>query len=62
MFTLTPEQVTKLDDWIKTKPISKAAMGEQFTYCFTPTSLGVIVVVKCGITKTEIDLTNYEEW
>lgn len=62
MFALDQEQIDKLLEWKKTKPVSRAAMGEQYTYCFTPTSLGTIVVVRCGITNTKIDLTDYESW
>ena len=38
------------------------AIGGGITYCFTPTSLGVSVVVKDQVTKLEIDLTEYEHW
>lgn len=36
------------------------AVGGGLTYCFTPTSLGVITVVKWF--ENEIDLTEYEMW
>lgn len=35
------------------------AIGGQFTYEFTPTSIGVIIVVKDAITDEKIDLTDY---
>lgn len=36
------------------------AIGGGATYCFTPTSMGVIVVVKYF--DKEIDLTEYDMW
>jgi len=38
------------------------ATGGVLTYCFTPTSLGVIVKVRHGATSEELDLTDYESW
>jgi len=38
------------------------ACGGGYTYSFTPTSLGVIIVVKNGVTGEEIDLSHTEEW
>ena len=61
-FSLDAEQITKLHEWMKDKPISKAAMGEQYTFEFTPTGLGLITNVHCGMTQTKIDLTDYENW
>ncbi len=37
------------------------AIGGQYTYLFTPTSIGVVVRVKCAC-GAEIDLSNYEDW
>lgn len=65
MFSLSIEQQTKLNEWRKSlKPISIAdlgAIGGEYTYSFTPTSLGVITKVK-RFDNNEIDLTNYDEW
>ena len=38
------------------------AIGGRLTYSFTPTGLGTIVVVKCGLTDEELDLTEYDLW
>ena len=62
MFDLDKKQKQKLAEWQKTKPMSKDALGTQYEYCFTPTSLGTVVVVKCLVTKTEINLTDYDSW
>jgi hypothetical protein len=61
-FGLDIEQVVKLIEWKKSRPISKAAMGEQYEYSFIPTGLGTICKVKCLISNEEIDLTDYDSW
>ena len=38
------------------------AIGGNFTLEITPTSLGNIYVVKDSYTKTEINLTNFDNW
>lgn len=38
------------------------AIGGHLTYCFTPTSIGMIVLIKHEGTQSEIDLTEYEAW
>jgi hypothetical protein len=63
-FNLTEEQYSKLKEW-KSKHDSNApdgAIGGRYTYSFTPTRLGMVVVVTDSITKEEIDLSNYDEW
>jgi len=63
MFALTKEQSEKLNEWAKAlKNGPTGAIGGRFTYSFTPTSLGTIVKVKCGLTNEEVDLTDYQDW
>ena len=38
------------------------ATGGAYTYMYTPTSLGMCLVVRNNITEEEINLTNYEDW
>lgn len=38
------------------------SIGGVHTYCFTPTSLGVMVSVKHAHTHNTLDLTDYENW
>lgn len=38
------------------------ACGGELTYCFTPTSIGMILVVKHAGTGAELNLTDYENW
>jgi hypothetical protein len=38
------------------------AIGGSLTYAFSPTSLGVSVIVKDALTGLELDLTDYGSW
>jgi hypothetical protein len=38
------------------------ACAGAYTYSFTPTTLGCVVKVTNGLTKEEIDLTDYDWW
>lgn len=38
----------------------EGAIGGGLTYCFTPTSLGIVLVVKYG--DQELNLTDYDSW
>jgi hypothetical protein len=61
-FTLDMEQEKRLDTWKENiKPMDVGAIGGEYTYCFTPTSLGIICVVKHA-SGQEINLTNFDEW
>ena len=67
MFNLNEKQLIELEEWNKEHnkicPFYKntGAIGGRLTYCFTPTSLGVIVEVKCACGK-KIGITEYEDW
>lgn len=41
---------------------ANAAVGGMFSYEFTPTSVGVAVVVKCNVCNDRLDATNYDSW
>jgi hypothetical protein len=60
---LSDVQLKKLNAFIKEnrKPNGHGTIGGEFTYCFTPTSLGVVIKVK-HVNGKEIDLTEYEDW
>lgn len=73
-FELSDEQLVALMRWESehdrmcslyddgTKPISKmGAIGGRATYCFTPTSLGMIAIFKCAC-GGELNLTEYHVW
>jgi len=61
VFDLSEEQEKKFDEWRKAKPeeVYVGAVGGAYEFCFTPTGIGIIVVVKCA-DGTELDLTEYE--
>ena len=72
-FELTQRQLVELAAWIEKQDLAVCveqgtfepyygACGGELTYSFTPCSLGMCVVVTHGLTKEEINLTNYEEW
>lgn len=60
IFTMSPNQVKKFKDWSKEKIIPSTAIGGAYTVCFTPTSLGDFVEVRC-VDGTVLNLTDYDE-
>jgi len=38
------------------------ASGGQFSWIYTPTTLGTVTVIRCNISKEEEDVTDYSEW
>ena len=63
-FTLTDEQTQKLVEWMNQLPPSKyeGAIGGRFTYSFTPTSLGDVMIVTDTVNNLSIDLSEYDLW
>jgi hypothetical protein len=62
-FTLTSDQIKKLEEWMDTLPVvPTGSIGGRFTYRFTPHSIGLGVSVYDEATKEELDLTDYESW
>jgi hypothetical protein len=70
MFMLSEKQKAQLEAWrldLKARrdstlrdPLGGAA-GGRWTYEFTPTGIGEIVV-RCGLTGEHIDLTDFDSW
>ena len=71
MFTLSKNQDQKLQAWLqvveeKARALTNSthvyygAVGGGLTYTFTPTSIGVIIIVKEHFTQEQIDLTEYD--
>ena len=52
---------TYQDSWEMGYPY-EGAIGGGITYCFTPTSIECITVVKYSLTKEELDITDWEIW
>ena len=66
MFTLTEKQSQDVSVWHnkhKEECTIKyaGAIGGKYTYCFTSTSMGQIIVVKCACGQ-QCDITNYDSW
>ncbi len=63
MFVINSTQNKKINEWMSThKNAYEGAIGGRYTFCFTPTSLGEVIVVKDSVTNTEIDVSEYEDW
>ena len=69
-FELTEEQQKKYEEWASTHECPYRTQGElryvgaiggADAFCFTPTGLGIITVVKCAC-GAEINLTDYDLW
>jgi hypothetical protein len=64
-YDFNKEQIRKLNKWKRDNNLNFAdggtVIGGAFTYCFTPTSIGTLVVVKHVFGK-EIDLTDSKEF
>lgn len=62
-FGLDADQEKKLNQWYaQLKEEYTGAIGGRLTFCFTPTGIGTVVIVKDAVTKKEIDLTDYDSW
>lgn len=63
-FSIDDKDKKRIEDWWKLhrcKTNQETAIDGKLTFCFTPTGLGIVSMVKCecGI---EFDFTNYKEW
>ena len=64
-FELDETETQRFEDWKKKQKATDpqiATLGERWTFMFTPTGLGTIVVVKDNLLKEELDLTDWENW
>lgn len=62
-FSLTQEEVERARAFhTKCRKKYAGAIGGAFTYSFTPTSIGVIVSVECGVCKEKLVLTDFNDW
>lgn len=60
IFRLSPSQVKEFKEWSKDKVLPSTAIGGAYTICFTPTSLGDFVEIRCT-DGTVLNLTDYDE-
>jgi cytochrome c biogenesis protein CcdA len=62
-FQLTENQSKLALEWMEEKRTEKqGAIGGQFTYQFTPCSIGVFVSIVDCVTKEELDLSEYDNF
>ena len=64
-FELDDTQIKKFEKWKKKqkkKDPSLPTAGERWTFCFTPSGLGLIVSVIDQTTKKEKDLTDWDNF
>jgi hypothetical protein len=60
---LNDRQAQQLDEWMKQLPEAyTGAIGGRIEYLITPTGLGLIIKVRDAVTKSELDLTDYNDW
>jgi hypothetical protein len=60
--TFSPNEIeyTKACEWINIH-CCKGSTGDSYTWCFTPTGLGVACTVRCSC-GAELNVTDYESW
>jgi hypothetical protein len=64
-FELDKAQMQKFEKWKKTQEKayqSRTTLGERWTFCFTPTGLGIVVSVIDNATKDTLELTNWSDF
>ena len=65
-FELSDDDCKRINEFIRKQDKvtggEYGAIGGAYTYHFTPTSLGVAVVIENTVTKAELDLTDYYSW
>jgi hypothetical protein len=59
-FNLTKEQYEKASIWMKEREKYSGAIGGQFSFVFSPTSIGMVASVTDG--NESLDLTDYDLW
>ncbi len=63
VFSLTEDQLERLRRWMKAREEWPCGtIGDRYTYSFTPTGLGTIIIVTDHTTKEEINLTDFDSW
>ncbi len=69
MFYLNDEEYKKMGVWLQDHdkvcqyalPENSGAIGGRITFCFTPTSLGTTIQIRCACGGTA-NLTDYSDW
>lgn len=62
-FKLTDEQINAVNDWKSNHDqVYCGAIGGRYSFEFTPTGVGIIIVIKDNITNEKLDVTDYESF
>lgn len=66
VYEITEKQFKKYEKWRRAKKkkdgeLYVGAIGGAYTFCFTPTGVGLIVTVKAADGDT-LDLTDFDTW
>lgn len=64
MFGINFTQARRITEWQEEHECSvtnEGAIGGQYTYMFTPTSMGEVLQVECAC-GSKIDVTEYDLW
>lgn len=72
-FELSQRNVNEINVWLKEQEKKEKEMfadkqrphsciGGALTYSFTPTSIGMAIVVRNCVTKDELDISHAEDW
>lgn len=66
IFILENEELERANKWIEKQKKEQGrkvgSMGDRFSYIFSPTGLGTIIIVKDHLTGEEEDVTDYDSW
>ncbi len=73
MFSIPTNKIGQINAWQKEQHRKNAerqgrdnpyygAAGGVFTYEFTPTNLGTVIVIKDGLSGEFLDITDYDMW
>lgn len=64
IFSLGDQDISRVNEWKAAHDCGlsyQGAIGGKYTYCFSPTNLGIVVKVRCAC-GSEIDVTDYDSW
>jgi hypothetical protein len=64
-FKLEGLEESRANHWIKLqkkKDPSNFTIGERWSYIFTPTGLGTMVIIKDNLLEETMDVTDYDLW
>jgi hypothetical protein len=68
-FSLTEKQIKQANKFIKAQnkkmpldPHGFGRIGGAYTYHFTPTSIGTVVIIENTATKDILNITDYDSW